>query len=158
MPNRYRCYPPSLRWQSTAAYCNFPAPSNGYAVNQWLLDGVVQTSAAGSPSFTLSNVITNHTLQVTFTAVTYYLTPIAGPNGGISPNTSQVINGGAMTFTASPNTGYTVNQWLLDGSAIQTGGTSCTLTGLSNGNHTLQATFKLLPNTFGTSLRWVGEC
>ena len=52
------------------------------------------------------------------------VTPTAGANGSISPNTAQtVLAGSSLTFTATPNTGYTVNTWSLDGTVVQTGGT-----------------------------------
>jgi hypothetical protein len=121
-------------------------PSSGFAVNQWSLDGgVVQT---GGASYTLNNVTGNHTVAVTFVPITFTVTPGAGANGGISPNTAQTVNsGGNVTFNATPNGGYVVNQWSLDGSVVQTGGPSYTLNNVT-ANHTVAVTFKLgtVPN------------
>ena len=101
-------------------------PNTGYMVNTWSVDGtVVQT---GGTTFTLTNITANHTVHVTFTQLTYTITPSAGANGTISPSTAQTVNyGSSLTFTATPNTGYTVNTWSVDGTVVQTGGTTYTL-------------------------------
>ena len=121
-------------------------PNTGYTVDQWLLDGgPVQT---GGGTYTLNNVTANHTVQVTFKVLQYTVTPSAGANGSISPNTAQTVNyNGSVGFTGTPNTGYTVDQWLLDGTAVQTGGTTYTLNNVT-ANHTVQVTFKLIAIPF----------
>lgn len=69
------------------------------------------------------------------------VTPLAGANGTIAPAVPQVVNrGSSLLFTATPNMGYGVNQWLLDGSLVQTGGTSYQLNNIQ-ANHVLQVTF-----------------
>ena len=114
-------------------------PSTGYTVNTWSLDGtVVQT---GGTTYTLTNITANHTVNVTFTLLTYTITPSAGANGTISPSTAQTVNyGSSLTFTATPSTGYMVNTWSLDGTVVQTGGTTYTLTNIT-ANHTVNVTF-----------------
>jgi len=70
------------------------------------------------------------------------ITPSAGPNGAISPNTPQTISSSAtLTFTAIPDSGYRVDKWLLDGAVQQTGGNTCML-GNITADHTLTVTFK----------------
>jgi hypothetical protein len=110
-----------------------------YAVNQWLLDGsVVQT---GGTSYTLSNIQAAHSVQVTFAPIQYTLNASAGSGGSISPNGIFSVNAGAsQTFTATANASYVVNQWLLDGSVVQTGGTSYALNNIQAG-HAVQVTF-----------------
>jgi len=69
------------------------------------------------------------------------VTPSAGANGGISPNTAQTVNSGSnLTFTASPNTGYGVNSWTLDGAVVQTGGSIYPLNNITL-NHTVGVSF-----------------
>lgn len=71
----------------------------------------------------------------------YTVTPSAGANGAISPATAQVANAGSsLTFTATPDAGFSVNQWLLDNNVVQTGGTSYQLSNLQ-ANHTVEVTF-----------------
>jgi cytoskeletal protein RodZ len=65
----------------------------------------------------------------------------SGTGGTISPNGSSVVTPGSnITFTASPNFSYIINQWLLDSSVVQTGGTNYTLNNIQ-ANHTIQVTF-----------------
>ncbi|HFL3415530.1 TPA: DUF1566 domain-containing protein [Legionella pneumophila] len=71
----------------------------------------------------------------------FTVTPSAGANGSISPTTAQVVNAGSsLTFTATPNTGFGVNQWLLDGNVVQNGGTTFQLSNIQ-ANHTVGVTF-----------------
>ena len=75
-------------------------------------------------------------------AYTFTITPTAGPNGAIDPNTPQTVDSGAeVIFTAMPDTGYAVDTWSLDGIAAQTGGTIFTLTNIT-ADHTINVTFK----------------
>ena len=62
---------------------------------------------------------------------TWAVTPSAGANGSISPDTVQAVNNwGSVSFTAKPAAGYRVSQWLVNGVPVQVGG--ATYTGLSN--------------------------
>ena len=119
-------------------------PNTGYTVNTWSVDGtVVQT---GGTTYTLNNITANHTVNVTFT-ITYTITPTAGGNGTISPSTPQTVNyGSSLTLTATPNTGYVVNTWSLDGTVVQTGGTTYALSNIT-ANHTVSVTFTILTYT-----------
>lgn len=68
-------------------------------------------------------------------------TPMAGPNGTISPSTTQVVNQGtSLVFTATPNPSFGVHQWLLDGNVVQTGGTTYQLANIQD-NHLVEVTF-----------------
>jgi methyl coenzyme M reductase beta subunit len=125
------------------------APSPGYTVNAWSLDGTpVQI---GGTSYTLSDVTASHTVSVTFSILTYTVTPSAGANGTISPSTAQTVNyGSSVTFTATPSTGYAVAWWLVDGVAKQSGGTTFTLSDVT-ANHTVSVTFNILTYTLTPS-------
>jgi hypothetical protein len=115
-------------------------PNTGYTVGTWSVDGVsVQT---GGTTYTLSDVTANHTISVTFIRRTFTLSPSAGDNGSISPSTEQTVSyGGSKTFTATPGSGYTVNQWMVDGNLVKTGGNTYTLYYVI-ANHTVLVTFK----------------
>ena len=128
----------------------FTAAANaGYTASNWALDGVnVQSSGA---TYTLSNVTANHTVNVTFKILTYSVTPTAGANGTISPNSLQTLNyGSAITFTALPNAGYTAINWSLDGVNVQSTGATYTLANVK-ANHTVNVTFKILTFTLTPS-------
>jgi len=72
----------------------------------------------------------------------FTITASAGSNGSINPSGSFAVNAGTnQTFAATPNLFYLVNQWLLDGSVAQTGGTSYTLNNVQ-ASHGVQVTFR----------------
>ena len=82
------------------------------------MDGTVRQT--GGTTFVLMNITANHTVQVTFIKA-YTVTPSAGANGAISPNTVQTVNSGSsLTLTATPNSGYGVNTWSVDSTVAQT--------------------------------------
>ena len=72
----------------------------------------------------------------------YTVTPSSDNNGSISPSTPQLVaTGSNLTFIATPNTGYVLNNWSVDGAVVQVGGdTSYTLTNITAA-HTIRATF-----------------
>ena len=118
--------------------------NSGYVVNQWTVDGNVAQTGGGQ--FTINHVTASHNVQVTFktgTVPTYAVNPLyTDANGGISPNFAQVVSsGGNATFTATPNGGYVVNQWTVDGSVAQIGGISFTITNVTD-NHQLGVSFQ----------------
>ncbi|MHC4521787.1 MAG: InlB B-repeat-containing protein, partial [Planctomycetota bacterium] len=82
---------------------------------------------------------------ITITHGTHTLTPSAGPHGSISPSEPMtVLYGDSQAFTATPDTGYEVDAWSLDGSVVQTGGTTYTASNVQAA-HTVGVTFKRLP-------------
>ncbi|MDR3218071.1 MAG: T9SS type A sorting domain-containing protein [Dysgonamonadaceae bacterium] len=128
-------------------------PNTGYEINQVLVDGVNNTSAVSSGTYTFSNVTTSHTISVTFKQKQYTITVSAGTNGNISPSTNQTVShGGSKTFTFTPNTGYEINQVLVDGvnntAAVSSG--SYTFNNVTT-NHTISVTFKQKQYTISVS-------
>ncbi len=82
-----------------------------------------------------------------FNRVPFTITGTAGGGGTVSPGGNFTKTAGdSQTFTASPNANYFVNQWLLDAGAVQTGGTSYTLSNIQ-ASHSVQVTFTYLPPT-----------
>jgi hypothetical protein len=58
-------------------------------------------------AYTTSPIVGPCTVAATFTQITHTVTPSAGGNGSISPNTPQTVAKGATTaFTVTPNAGY----------------------------------------------------
>ena len=122
-------------------------PNSGYHIDQVLVDGVNNSGAVSSGSFTFSNVTANHTISVTF-ANTFTITASSGGNGTISPNGNITLNFGAnQTFTFTPNTGYHIDQVLVDNvnnpGAVSSG--SYTFSNVT-ANHTISVTFAI--NTY----------
>ena len=121
-------------------------PNTGYHINQVLIDGVNNPAAVTSGTYTFSNVTANHSISVSFAINTYTITVNAGANGSITPAINQTVNHGAnQTFTITPNTGYHINQVLIDGvnnpMAVANG--AYTFSNITE-NHTIEASFQLL--------------
>lgn len=75
------------------------------------------------------------------TPVTYTITASAGPNGSINPSGSVTVNQGSnKSFTITPDSGYSINDVLVDGSSVGAV-SSYTFTSITQ-NHTISATFK----------------
>jgi hypothetical protein len=120
-------------------------PSDGYAVDTWLVDGnSVQT---GGTTYTLSSITANHTVSVTFKILNYTVTASAGANGTIDPCGSIVKSYGQnQLFTAMPDAGYVVDTWFVDGNSVQFGGDTFALANIQ-ASHTVEVTFSIAPDT-----------
>ncbi len=92
--------PSNAQVVNTGSGATFTAnPSNGYVVNQWLLDGnVVQN---GGNSYTVSDVMTNHSVLVTFTPGTG--SPARAQM--IGPSSGSALGSSSATFTWNAGTG-----------------------------------------------------
>ncbi len=88
------------------------------------------------------NIEGTDTIFVKFSDVV--VTSSAGENGSIVPaGETTVTYGSDLAFTATPDTGYQVDTWSVDGIAVQTGGAAFTLTDIQAA-HTVEVTFRLL--------------
>ncbi len=118
-------------------------PNTGYHISSVVVDGVSQ----GTPSsYTFNNVTANHTIVVSFAIDTFTLTPSAGANGSISPNTVQTVNyGSSATFNFTPNTGYHIANVVVDGVPLGTTPGSYTFSNVA-ANHTIAVSFAI--NTY----------
>lgn len=115
-------------------------PDAEYHVYQWLVDGTVQQT--GGTEFTLTNVDDHHSVTVTFAINQYVVSVGTLSNGSLSPSSPQTVtSGGSVTFTATPGSNfYMINQWLVDGVVMQTGGSSYSLANVTS-DHTVTVTF-----------------
>lgn len=99
-----------------------------------------QTCSVAHGTGTIGNANVSN-VSVTCSAITYTITASSTGNGSISPGGSVTVNsGGSQTFTATPNAGYGVNQWLVDGSLAQTGGMTYSLNNIT-ANHMVSVSF-----------------
>lgn len=124
------------------------SPSNGYVVSGWKFGGTNYSSCAQQTSCTIYNITQSTTIEAVFTTQ-YTLSPVAGVGGSILPNTAQVLPAGtSQSFTATPNTGYQIDKWLLGTSVISGCGSNstCTLSNISSSNQ-VGVNFKLHPQT-----------
>jgi hypothetical protein len=108
-------------------------PNTGYHFVSWS-DG-----NTANPR-TDTNVTANVNVTATFAISTYTITPSAGPNGSISPDTTQTVAYGAdQAFTITSATGYYVADVLVDGVSVGPV-PGYTFTAVSE-DHTISASF-----------------
>jgi len=88
-------------------------PNVDYHVDSVSVDG---SSVGAVPSYTFTNVTTNHTISATFAINQYTITASAGTNGTIIPSGTVTVNpGGGQVFIIRPDTGYRVDSVFIDG-------------------------------------------
>ena len=81
-------------------------PDEGYQIATLKIDGKeVDTTS----TYIFEKVTANHTISVTFTAITYEIVATAGEGGKISPEGTVVVKHGAnQSFAITPDKGYSV--------------------------------------------------
>ncbi len=120
-------------------YTITPAP--GYTVHRVVVDGAYAGAVA---SYSFSNLISNHTIDVYFRQVTYLITASAGAGGSITPGSSTFLPGASQTFTITPSAGYHIADVLVDGTSVGAV-TSYPFTTITT-NHTISAAFAANPS------------
>ena len=104
-------------------------PDTGYST---VVDGTCGGTLVGD-TYTTNSITGDCTVNATFTLNSYTITPSAGANGSISPNTPQTVNyGNTTTFTVTPDTGYSAAVGAGDtcgGTLVGTTYTTATITG-----------------------------
>ncbi len=114
-------------------------PSPGFSTS---VGGTCGGSLVGT-TYTTNAVSADCTVEATFTQITYTVTPSAGANGSITPNTPQTVNSGAtQAFTVTPNSGFTASVAGSCGGALV--GTTFTTNPIT-ANCTVDASFAPLP-------------
>ncbi|MGQ9641520.1 MAG: InlB B-repeat-containing protein, partial [Candidatus Bathycorpusculaceae bacterium] len=111
-------------------------PDAYYILDYWLLDG----NNVGSDNPISVLMTDDHTLQPIFAHINYTLT-ITATTGGTTnpaPGTYTYPGGTVVQVTATPNTGYRFDHWVLNGSSA---GSANPISILMNGSYTLQAVF-----------------
>jgi CSLREA domain-containing protein len=107
-------------------------------------------------AYTFDNVTANHTISATFATGTFVITPTAGLNGSITPNTPQTLNyGDSITFTIAADTGYHIADVDVDG-ASHGPINSYTFDNVT-ANHTITATFAINTYTLTVATSGIGS-
>ena len=123
-------------------------PATGYHVLDVKLDG---SSVGAVPTYTLSNVAADHSVQASFAINTYSLTAsVSGTGGTITPTSATVNYGGSQVFTITPATGYHVLDVKVDGSSV--GAVSSYTLNNVTAAHNIQASFAINTYTVQTSV------
>ena len=118
-------------------------PNEGYHVADVKVDGL---SIGVVTTYTMANIIANHTIDARFAINQCTVTATAGPNGTIAPlGTTMVDYGRSVTFTITPNTGYRLLDVKVDGGSIGPVATY-TFTNVTAA-HTIEASFAVSQHT-----------
>jgi len=124
----------------------FPIQVNtGYGVQNVLVDGVSVTLQYNiqypGGLYAFRTITANHTITASFFILPIYaITASASTGGTISPSGSVAATfGTSKTFAMAPNTGYTIQNVLVDGISVGTG--SSYTFGNITANHTITASF-----------------
>jgi len=121
---------------------------DGYLFKNWTVDGVTFNDLTQA---TLSFIMPTNDVNLTanYVLALHPITATAGTNGSISPaGSTDVKHGESQTYTITANTGYSVNDVLVDGVSVGAV-TSYTFENVTI-DHTISATFKA--NTYTVTL------
>lgn len=108
-------------------------PKNYYHVAGWKVDDTMQPNSANKDTFTLENVTATQTVTAVFgEAVRYTVSyQVEGGNGSLSAKaggenltlnpdqTTPVLGGTKLVFTAAPNNDYMVKEWKIDSNTVE---------------------------------------
>ncbi|MBU1669991.1 MAG: hypothetical protein KKF41_03355 [Actinobacteria bacterium] len=113
-----------------------------HAANYHVADVKVDNVSVGTPDhYDFTNVTASHTIDVRFAIDTFTLTPSAGPNGTIFPDTVQTVNYGTdKTFNIAANDHYQIADVVVDGTTHLGSVSSHTFNNVT-ANHTITANF-----------------
>jgi len=129
----------------------------GYEVDRWELDGV-KVGTGNTYTLTAAASMDGQSLVAVFAAATHTLTVQAASNGTTSPppGTYPEPAGSTQNVTATPDPGFFVQNWIVDGSS--TGITTPTIPVTMDADHTVQPVFAqitytltVVPTANGTS-------
>jgi len=120
----------------------FASANANYHFVNWTGSAVTAGKVANPNSAgTTVTMDANYTVQANFGINQFIIHASADANGSVSPNGDITKDyGSSQQFTASPNIGYEVNEWTLDGNNVQSGGTTYTLSDIT-ATHTVAVTF-----------------
>lgn len=130
--------------QTVPVHTNFTftiGAQTGYNLTDVTVDG---TAKGPVTTYTFNDVTADHAIAAACTRQSFTITPEWGTGGKIVPGTPQtVLYGGNVTFQIQPDSGYMVEDVLVNG--VSTGAiTTYTFTNVT-ANGTIKATFKLIP-------------
>ena len=114
------------------------SPNTSYQIDNVLVDG---SSVGKVSTYTFANVTSDHTITASFSSsLTHNITATAGPGGSISPSgTILVPDGGNQTFAINPDSGYLIQDVLVDDSSV--GALSTYTFANVTGDHRIYASF-----------------
>lgn len=118
-------------------------PDDCYQIGTVTVNGNAVTLDANN-SYTIQNVITEQTINATFTQISYTITASAGNGGTITPSGNINVNCGEnKEFVIAADEGYIISDVIVDGQSIGTE-SSYSFTNVTS-DHTISATFEIIP-------------
>jgi hypothetical protein len=115
-------------------------PNACYVIGSVTVNGTAVTLDDNN-SYTINNVTTEQTINVTFNLITYTITASAGNGGTITPAGDVVVNcGESKTFTITANDGYEIADVVVNGLSIGAVA-SYTFPSVSENGHSIVASF-----------------
>jgi hypothetical protein len=113
----------------------------GYHMTNVLVDG---SSIGVTNSYSFNNMLANHTIGAFFGINHYTITATGDANGAVLPSgNNDLTYGSSQIFTVSPNSGYEIQDVLVDGNSI---GVTSSYTFINIvASHTISASFLPLP-------------
>jgi photosystem II stability/assembly factor-like uncharacterized protein len=113
------------------------SPGSCYSIQDVLVDGISQGAIS---NYTFNNVNTSHTINATFTPITYTINASAGANGSITtPGNSTVNCGTNQSYTFTPNSCFQIANVIVDG--VAQGALSSYSFNDVTANHTISVSF-----------------
>ena len=115
-------------------------PAEGYCIEKILIDGV---DIGMRESFKMQGIKSDYNVEIYFAKIQYTITVICSDGGSVSSTTAtnKVYYGNSITFNFTPNTGYYIENVLVDG--VSKGDlTSYTFTNVKK-NYELEVKFQI---------------
>ncbi len=123
-----------VNWNATQSFAITPDASHN------IVDVMVDGNSVGSlTSYVFTQIVANHTINVTFAADTFTVTVSQSANGQIVPGTTNVNYNGNQSFTITANPGYYTVDVAVNGSSVGAV-SSFTFTNIQNA-YDISATF-----------------
>jgi hypothetical protein len=125
-------------------------PDNGYRVDRVLIDG--KAINLKELTYTFENVNASHSISVQFKRITHRISVTAGDNGQVTPE-SEIIDvplNENQKITVIPDTGYAIDQVLVDGKIVVISDNTYTFESVTV-DHTFIVTFEKVVTIQATS-------
>ncbi|KJU86220.1 secreted protein containing DUF1566 [Candidatus Magnetobacterium bavaricum] len=127
---------------------------SGFAIKTFTDNGVDKLSSlSGGTTYTMSNLLEDHTLAISYADSFSITTSVTGTGGTIACSPTSVASGGTSVCTAAPQSGYALATLTDNGTSVFSsvvGGTTYTISNIT-GAHSIVATFATSYTVTGTA-------
>lgn len=143
--------PPSVQWYNGGAAVQLTATSStGCSFASWRGSGVGSYSGTNNPaSITVNGPVCD---TAYFSVNTYTITVVQSAHGTISPGTTVASYGDSLTFSMVPDSGYTVDSLIVDGTTVDS--TSTFTFNNVTSSHIIRTVFALPTYRLVFNARW----